>query len=121
MINSKNNYLESYGRNRGRWVGNNIWLGRKYLHPDRRRNRNCPFYRQNCPYYYENEDGEENENICPLGYHYHPEHKKSDMYGCMKDSDMVENYENKDICNKGIFVGGSILIFIVALFYMTKR
>lgn len=30
--------------------------------------------------------------ICPSGYHYHPNHPKSDKNGCMKDEEMKENY-----------------------------
>jgi hypothetical protein len=36
-------------------------------------------------------DKEQNK-ICPKGYHYHPEHPKSDKNGCMKDEDMKESF-----------------------------
>jgi hypothetical protein len=110
-----NNSFETYRRDRGRWYGHNIWLGRKYFNPERRRHRNWPYYNR----FYSDED-DYDENICPLGYHYHPEHEKSDIYGCMKDSDMVENYEPTNMCAKNMLIGASTLIFICALFYMSK-
>ena len=69
-----NNSFESYRRDRGRWYGHNIWLGRKYFNPERRRNKSWPYYNRFYNYEY--------ENNCPLGYHYHPDHEKSDIYGC---------------------------------------
>jgi hypothetical protein len=29
--------------------------------------------------------------VCPKNYHYHPNHPKSDAFGCMKNSDMCTN------------------------------
>ena len=107
--------LEKYRRekNRGRWYGHNIWLSKKYFSPYRRHYRNDPFY-YNRIY----GDDEEDEDICPLGYHYHPEHEKSDIYGCMKDSDMVENYS---LQNKNTFNVILVFIFILVSFYVIKR
>jgi hypothetical protein len=32
------------------------------------------------------------DNKCPSGYHYHPDHPKSNINGCMKDIDMKEKF-----------------------------
>ena len=40
---------------------------------------------------------------CSQGYHYHPGHPKSDKNGCMKDTDMAENYHKNMIEKYGTF------------------
>lgn len=114
-----NNSFETYRRDRGRWYGHNVWLGRKYYNPERRRTRFFPYYYYDR-FYDDNED-EYDENICPAGYHYHPENKNSDIYGCMKDSDMIENYDSENIFSKNILIGASILILFFILFYVARK
>jgi hypothetical protein len=38
------------------------------------------------------ENYNENNNKCPIGYHFHPEHPKAEKNGCMKDTDMKEKF-----------------------------
>ena len=41
----------------------------------------------------------ENKPKCEKGYHYHPQHPKSDENGCMKDEDMKERFGSISIYN----------------------
>ena len=47
---------------------------------------------------------------CRPGFHYHPGHRKSDKKGCMKDSDMNEEYSKLNTKEKfGSFSIGAAL------------
>jgi hypothetical protein len=40
-----------------------------------------------------------NNTKCDKGYHYHPNHPKSDKNGCMKNDDMKESFGSVSIYN----------------------
>ena len=53
-------------------------------------------------YIFNNKIMDTKNTICDKGYHYHPNHPKSDKNGCMKDTDMKdmkESYGSTSIYN----------------------
>ena len=44
-------------------------------------------------------DNEKHKKKCSEGYHYHPNHPKSDKNGCMKNEDMKESFGSMAIYN----------------------
>jgi hypothetical protein len=115
-----------HGGGRGGYGGGNYWGaggGWGYYYDD-------GLYYDNCPkdYHYDpnNYGCVKDVDTCPTGSHYHPEHPKADLKGCMKDEDMIEKYtKSYSLIDKNsgsnflIFTG--VFILIILILYLIYR